>query len=1181
MKIFPVSWGAGLRRMVYVLISCSHLFARCRVSLAILLIAGVSTLAKAQTLSASMPFPQFNSSYISGTDIPIQVTATTPAGTTITKVEFFFDAAFSGTYTKIGEDLTAPYSVTWTAPGVPTTRGYQIRAVVTNSASATAVANAGTGYNGISIYAPTYVSTRNWYVSAAASSTNTAGTEASPFNSLQKAADRVAPGDTVFAMGGSYTATSINLVQIQRTGLPGKWIVFMPYKGDKPVLQLGNVNFNGFNVLPAGAYIRIQGFEVIGNNATITLAQAQAQPGACESGPASASLTPTARFNGNGMSVTGRGGETLRPHHVVIANNSIHDCAGGGAGSGEADYVTIEDNTIYNNSWYTVYGTSGISLGNCWNFDNSSEVKMIVRRNRCYGNILKIAWNIGGTGTNCKFYDGNGIILDNNRANDPNNPGVVKNSLGNYTGKFLIENNLCYKNGGRGININYSDNAIVLNNTTYQNGQSDGGFGVGIDNEFIMQGSVGARIYNNIFSGKPGELPSSVSGSSDVLQNNNLTFSNFSNGYFTGNQNIVGKDPLFVNAAAGDFRLSDASPAVNRGSAVAGQYALTDLLGVARPQGAGVDMGAYEFQGTPVAITQQPASRSLVCAGTPVSVSVGVSGSVQAYQWYKDGSPLTGVASATTATLSLPAVTAADQGNYALAITGFTNATTATFSLTVTALPQPPNLLTQTGQPYPGNVASLTISQNTGPVTLVATGCAGGTLTWAGGAATTLAVSTASVGSYAYSAACQQNGCTGPAASAEVTVVPTTLSVSQRDPDNGQLNTNTIKPYLQLNNAGNSAIPYGDITVRYWLTAENFAPLLFQINYAQLGSDNVHPRYVALDQPRQGAYGYVEYSFDASAGQLNADSNSGPIQNSFTKQDYSPFNQTDDYSYINKSNFTLNPRITAYLRGADGIPVVVWGQEPAPVPAVQTLKVFTQQNSGPTANSISTILQVINEGTLGVNYKDLTVRYYFTADGAQPVNVSLGYVQLGGTNIQTRFVAIPPLLNADTYLELSFAPDLGVLSASSSTGTIGYEIRKADYSYFTMSNDHSYQGTTPMVENNRVTAYINDSLVYGQEPATPANSRLGATENRLGLTVAVMGNPIPGDAIRVAVSGTEGQPLRLVLTDVQGHLVAEQQTDKAGVVDHYTLPVDRAAAGILLLRVSTPTESRTLKLLNP
>ena len=263
---------------------------------------GSTAVSVGQTLSASMPFPAFNSSYIAGTQINIQVTATTPVSTSITKVEFYVAENF-GTYTKIGEDATTPYSQTWTAPTATTfaSRSFQIRAVVTNSASNTAVSNATVGYNGIRVYLPTFSASRDWYVSATAPSSNSAGTVASPLNTIQKAADQVNPGDNVYVMAGTYTGTGTNIVQIQSTGLPTKWITFKPYQNDKPVLQLGNNNWNAFNVLPAAAYITIQGFEVIGNNATITLPQAQTQPGSCEG--SSPTATPIARYNGNGISV--------------------------------------------------------------------------------------------------------------------------------------------------------------------------------------------------------------------------------------------------------------------------------------------------------------------------------------------------------------------------------------------------------------------------------------------------------------------------------------------------------------------------------------------------------------------------------------------------------------------------------------------------------------------------------------------------------------------------------------------------------------------------------------------------------------------------------------------------------------------------------------------------------------
>jgi beta-lactam-binding protein with PASTA domain len=59
-----------------------------------------------------------------------------------------------------------------------------------------------------------------------------------------------------------------------------------------------------------------------------------------------------------------------------------------------------------------------------------------------------------------------------------------------------------------------------------------------------------------------------------------------------GPGNITG-NPGFADPIAGDFRLRAASPCVNTGTAPGAPA--TDILGRARPQGAEVDMGAYEY----------------------------------------------------------------------------------------------------------------------------------------------------------------------------------------------------------------------------------------------------------------------------------------------------------------------------------------------------------------------------------------------------------------------------------------------------------------------------------------------------------------------------------------------------------------------------------------------------------
>ncbi len=76
------------------------------------------------------------------------------------------------------------------------------------------------------------------------------------------------------------------------------------------------------------------------------------------------------------------------------------------------------------------------------------------------------------------------------------------------------------------------------------------------------------------------------------------------------------------------------------------------------------------------------------------------------------------------------------------------------------------------------------------------------------------------------------------------------LLVQSQDGDNGQATNNSINPYLKLVNQGKVNVPYGELTARYWFTAENYAGINTWIDYAQLGNAKVKMKYVQLDQPR-------------------------------------------------------------------------------------------------------------------------------------------------------------------------------------------------------------------------------------------------------------------------------------------------------------------------------------------
>lgn len=416
----------------------------------------------------------------------------------------------------------------------------------------------------------------NYYVNATTG--NNSNTGLSPdraFKTLQRAADRTMAGDTVFVMNGTYVkdnSWSSDVVVETSSGTPEKWIVWINYPGHKPIISFDC--WRAFNL--QGSYIEINSLTVKGNNSNVTLEQALKQPKSC----ANPDGSYDARFNGNGISVDGRNGN--RYHHFRIKNCTVYDCGGAGITFIQSDYITIENNIIYNCSWYTLWSSSGISLWQNWNSDNETGVKNIIRNNICYENrqfVPAIAFN-------CGFTDGNGIIIDDSE-NTQNG-----STLGSYKGRTLIENNICYKNGGSGIHTYKSKHVDIINNTAYLNNNS----AELNDGQIFANSSDDIRMFNNILVAPSNKrINSNYNNGKAIVYSNNLHFGG--NATAITGTNLVRGDPKFVDAANNDFRLQGVSPAIDAGiDSVPGCAApVVDFDGNPRPFGKSHDIGAFEY----------------------------------------------------------------------------------------------------------------------------------------------------------------------------------------------------------------------------------------------------------------------------------------------------------------------------------------------------------------------------------------------------------------------------------------------------------------------------------------------------------------------------------------------------------------------------------------------------------
>ncbi|RCR67301.1 PQQ-dependent sugar dehydrogenase [Larkinella punicea] len=135
------------------------------------------------------------------------------------------------------------------------------------------------------------------------------------------------------------------------------------------------------------------------------------------------------------------------------------------------------------------------------------------------------------------------------------------------------------------------------------------------------------------------------------------------------------------------------------------------------------------------------------------------------------------------------------------------------------------------------------------------------------------------------------------------------------------------------------------------------------------------------------------------------------------------------------------------------------------------------------------------------------------------------------------------------------------------------------------NGEHGYVFQTPSAMrdnvNHQISAKVkNSTYTLKGSPMSlqcASSARLLASSETSGLEVVVRGNPVTGDELVVEVRGAAGQPLRLQLNDLNGRLISERQLEQAQEVEQHTLGLNHHPAGLLLLRISTPTRSKTVK----
>jgi len=412
--------------------------------------------------------------------------------------------------------------------------------------------------------------TGNIYYVAKNGNNNNPGTQTQPWLTIQKAANTMVAGDTVYVRAGTYNEQ----VTPKNSGSVGKPITYSAYPGETVYIDGTGLSigvYDGLFEISSKDYITVKNFIfsnspgrgvfMVGNYLTVS----------------------NNTFSGTfGASPISTNWVTTPLQNLTIENNDINPSPTAGIYSEvistrATNNMIIRGNHIHRN---LLGGGEGIVIG--WDTTNG----------QIYSNIVegtKIGLHVAAYNsiTNWKIY--NNIF----RNNDEVGMDVTIENGGN--GGAIIDgidifNNLIYNNpdGIRvdGYHVSGSAGTIrninFVNNVFFSNAYND--VGSSIDNVYNV------LFRNNIFSGS-GLTVYSKSTVTNISLDHNI----FYNSGGCQGTSCSTADPKFVNPTGGDFHLQTGSLAIDTGTSLGAPS--FDFDGNSRPHGAGYDIGAYEYIG--------------------------------------------------------------------------------------------------------------------------------------------------------------------------------------------------------------------------------------------------------------------------------------------------------------------------------------------------------------------------------------------------------------------------------------------------------------------------------------------------------------------------------------------------------------------------------------------------------
>ncbi|MEV0240974.1 cellulose binding domain-containing protein [Streptomyces sp. NPDC050674] len=148
------------------------------------------------------------------------------------------------------------------------------------------------------------------------------------------------------------------------------------------------------------------------------------------------------------------------------------------------------------------------------------------------------------------------------------------------------------------------------------------------------------------------------------------------------------------------------------------------------------------------------------------------------------------------------------------------------------------------------------------------------------------------------------------------------------------------------------------------------------------------------------------------------------------------------------------------------------------------LKVRYRTDTPATATAAKPSLEVFNDTDEPLPLSEVTLRYWFTADGSAPYAFNCVNAVFGCSNVAGRIVAMDkPTDTADHYLEVRFTAAAGDLEPGANSKGIDLQLFRTDLKKLKQSDDRSFDAEmTSYKAAEKVTAYKRGVLVWGEEP---------------------------------------------------------------------------------------------------